>query len=610
MFDNYTVLVKIAMQNELSKGLLLMSGQFTKLNQQADLLHSKLQRIKSLAFSGGIMAGAGFAGLAVIAKTVKPAADYAHQLAQMNVSGMKHLEIVKATQAAWAGLKSTPTSSVTENLASIQHLRMVFGDTQHAIENMPVVQQIQGLLKSVKGARAGDESYEVAKALEMKGAVKTPDMFKGEANLMAKAIIASGGKVGASDFLSTFKYGRSATTGWSDDFTYKILPTLIQEMKTRGGSGGGGGGPGNALQSAYAAVVGGTVPQKALKVWQNIGMLDPSKVVWNKVGGAKGVAPGGIKGSEEFIANPYVWTQKYLVPSLIKAGYTTEAQQKQALQYLFPNRTAGFVMSQFVTQGWKFERDKKLIDQASGLEGYQKLLKNDPMLAQQALHAQWQSLLAILGYQLMPTLISGATKLTEGLMTLSLWVRNNEGKAKALMYAFAGLSTTLAISGTVLLITAGFAALKYSLALLAAPVLALSAPVLGITAAIGLLVYGLYKLWETLKSFFTTPLTAGQQQAIANGGPVALGAHAMTPGDMRVGFNPARLGFGGINTVKGAGRAPQAIQVASTINLDGRSIGKAVTEHIVGEASKPANHSGLFDVGMTQTPPMYNLRGY
>src|SRR5581483_10143561 len=145
----------------------------------------------------------------------------------------------------------------------------------------PVVQQLQAVLQNVRGGNAKDEAYTVARALEMKGAARNAGQFEAAADLMTKAIIASGGKVTAQDFLTAFKYGRAATLGWDDRFTFGILPTLIQEMKSAGGSGGAGG-PGNALMSAYAAVVGGTVPQKALKLWHKLGLLDPSKIVWDK----------------------------------------------------------------------------------------------------------------------------------------------------------------------------------------------------------------------------------------------------------------------------------------------------------------------------------------
>lgn len=468
MFEAYKIGIRLSLLNGVTGGLLSIFRQFQGLDKQLESTNRKLTETDKLLvgiqrrmIAGGAMMAVGGFGLGAVNKTVQAGREYAHQLALMNVAGMKHLEIVKATQAAWAANKALPTSSTTENLAAIRDLRMVFGDTQHAIEFMPAVQRAQAILQMARHGEGGNnraEAYEMAKALEMKGAVKSPQQFLAQADLMTKALVATGGKVGASDFLSAFKYGRTATADWNEAFTYSILPTLIQEMKNRGGSGSTGG-PGSALMSAYSAVVGGTIPQKSLKVWQKLGMLDPSKIVWTNAGEAKGVRPGGVRGASEFQSNPYQWAQDYLVPALKKAGYKTEEQQKQALQYLFPNRTAGFVMSQFVTQGWKFERDKKLIAQAQGFSAYDKLMKDDPEMAALALQKQWQNLLAILGFQIMPTVLKGMQWLIEKFTALSTWFSRHQTAATALMYSLAGLSAALFVSGAGLTIWGAFSLL-------------------------------------------------------------------------------------------------------------------------------------------------------
>ncbi len=473
MFEAYKIGVRLSLTNGITTGLMAIISQFRAFDKQVHSANNKLsdtekmlRGIKRQLLVGGAMMGGGALGFSLLDKTVNAGREYAHQLSLMNSAGMKHLEIVKATQAAWEAGKSVPTASVTENLAAIRDLRMVFGDTAHATAFMPSVQKAQAILQMFRHGEAGSgkaEAYEMAKALEMKGAVKTPEQFMSQADMMTRALVATGGKIGASDFLSAFKYGRAATSGWNDSFAYTILPTLIQEMKTKGGSGGGAGGPGNALMSAYSAVVGGAIPQKSLKVWQKLGLLDPSKVVWDKVGSAKGVAPGGIMGSDTFQASPYEWANKFLIPSLKKAGYQTEAQQKQVLQYLFPNRAAGFVMSQFVTQGWKFERDQKLIGQAQGFGAYQQLLKDDPEMAKLALHKQWESLLAILGYQVMPAVIKGTQWLIETISSLSKWFSENQTLAKMLMYSLAGLSAVLLVGGVGVTLWAAFSLIGVAL---------------------------------------------------------------------------------------------------------------------------------------------------
>ena len=599
-FDAYKIAISISLVNNVTSGLLGMSSQFTKVHGDAQKLQAQLDKIKLTMIKGGAMLGVGAFGLGMIGKTIEPAKEYTHQLALMNTAGMKHLEIVRATNAAWAASKSVPTSSASENLSTVRELRMVFGDTSHAIENMPVVQQLQAILRDVRGGGHGkDEAYEVAKALELKGAVKTPEEFKTQADLMAKAIVASGGKVGATDFLGTFKYGRSATAGWSDAFSYTILPTLIQEMKAAGGSGGAGG-PGNALMSAYAAVVGGTIPQKSLKIWQQLGLLDPSKIVWDKVGAAKGVAPGGIRGSSEFQANPYQWTQDFLIPALKKAGYQTEAQQKQAMQYLFPNRTAGFVMSQMALQPWKFERDQKLIAGAQGLGAYNQLLKTDPEMAQMAMHKQWESLLAIIGYQIMPVLIKGMLKAIEVMRDLAAFMQKHATAAKILVGAFTGLSAAMAFGGAVLLLKAAFMGLS-----LAIGSGAIGGGVIGLVSGLGRAFIGISTAVMTNPSVLALLAAAGVGVAAGTlvGKGINAGISAATGRDESLGgwLYDATHGDGGF--VKPAGGAKANVTVNTT--LDRRGFSSMVAGDLA-KAQFGGLGSGTYDLGIAQ--PGVNVR--
>jgi hypothetical protein len=633
MNEAYNVAIKLSLHNQVSAGLIGMSGQFSKLQAQATALQARLNSIRTLALTGvGLLAG-GAIGFHVLNKMIKPASEYQHQLVQLKNTGLENLQILQAQKAVWEDLRKVPTSSVSENVEAIRHLQMVFGTTKEGfketLEYLPTIQKIQGVLRSVRGHDTADESYELAKTLELKGAVKNPELFTSQANAMTKAIVASGGKVGASDFLMTMKYGRLAAQGWNDEFSYTILPTLIQEMKSRGGSGGGAGGPGNALQSMYAAVVGGTISQKSLKTWHSLDLLDSKKEVWNKVGSLKGVEPGGVKNWQQFMANPFEWSQKTLLPALIKAGYKSEEQQKQAIAYLFPNRTAGFIATQMVEQGWKFKRDQELIKQANGLGSYEELVKNDPQLAAMALHKQWESLMAILGYQVMPALLRAASALIPAIISLSQFFEKNQWAAKALVFSLVGLSAALAIGGTILLFVAAIKGLAIAFTIMSVPLLVLGAPILGIAAALGLLAYGAYQLWQTLKGINFKNLVNEFRQlwGILKFSPIGALIDAF-----KTLFNVIRGGVSGlVKGVLGIGseakpaigsnlgnlspKAPPVgkptasnvhantpIQVATNINLDGRMIARVVTDHQVNSALSTPNYSQGFDPSMAPTP--------
>lgn len=590
MFEAYKVGVTLALQNQVSAALGLIAREFIKTDAEAKKLQGTLKEIKLLGMTGMILGGAGFLGLGAIKAAVKPASEYVHQLELAKVAGMSQLEIAKATGSAWQATGKVMTTTASENLAAIRELRMVFGDTEHAIEHMATVQRLQAVLQTVRGGSAHDEAYTVAKALEMKGAVKNPAEFEAAADLMTKAIIASGGKVAAADFLSTFKYGRAATIGWDDRFTYSILPTLIQEMKSSGGTGGAGG-PGNALMSAYAAVVGGAVPQKALKVWQSLGLLDSSKIVWNKVGSAKGLRPGGIMGSETFQSDPYRWTQQFLVPALVKAGYDTEAKQRQVLQYLFPNRTAGFIMSQMALQGWKFDRDQKIIGQASGLSAYDELIRRDPVMAEKALGAQWENFKIALGKTIVPVLIPLLRSLTDALNGLATFTARHPTLTQGLMLTFTALSALATVGGGLLVGAAGLKLAGVALTTLTGLPLASAAAglgtlvgVIGSIVALGMAIANADKIGAMKYSPGNLIVEGGK----AIGGGLRAGWDWMTGDDWRGSYGPPPSG--------------KPVQVQTQVNLDGRQIARVVTHHQTNDASRaPASGSG-FDGRQSYVP--------
>ena len=587
MFEAYKVGVTLSLQNQVSGVLGFIARDFVKTDVEAKKLQKTLREIKLLGFSGALLGAAGFMGLEIIKGVVKPATEYVHQLQLAKVAGMQQLDIAHATTAAWETTGKVMTTTAAGNLAAIRELRMVFGDTQAAIEHMPVVQQLQAVLQNVRGGNSKDEAYTVAKALEMKGYVKNPAQFEGAADLMTKAIIASGGKVTGQDFLSAFKYGRSATIGWSDKFTFGILPTLIQEMKSAGGSGGAGG-PGNALMSAYAAVVGGTVPQKALKVWNSIGLLDQSKIVWDKVGSAKGLAPGGIMGSGLFQQNPYEWTQKYLVPALVKAGYDTEEKQRQVLQYLFPNRTAGFVMGQMTLQGWKFERDQKLIAEASGLSAFQLLIKNDPEMAYKALGAQWENLKTAFGVGIVPILIPMLRGLSTAFNSLARFAQEHPTLTQGLIVTFAALSTLATIGGGLMLAGAGLKLVGVAFTTLTGLPLA--------AAAIGLggLAVAITAVLAAIAPLAYHKEIAGWIDAHAPG----IGDTLLTASNFISGSKPNANGNRGF-APSGGGKP---INVQTQVNLDGRQIADVVSQHQYNASNSETSSGNGFDGRMSYVP--------
>ncbi|HZT82084.1 MAG TPA: hypothetical protein VFA26_17790, partial [Gemmataceae bacterium] len=324
-------------------------------------------------------------------------------------------------------------------------------------------------------------------------------------------------------------------------------------------------------------------------VWQQLSLLDPSKVVWDKVGSAKGVGPGGIMGSGLFQQDPYQWTQQFLVPALIKAGYDTQEKQRQAIQYLFPSRTAGFIMGQMAMQGWKFDRDQDLIRQAAGLSGYDALIRRDPDMAYRALGAQWENLKAALGITIVPVVISFIQKLTGALNALATFAQRHPTLTKGLMVTFTGLSALATIGGGLLIAGGAFKLIGVAMTTLTGLPLA--------TAATGL----------TALTAALAPLIA-TAAFIANHKSVAGWIDEKNPaiGDwLFKAFSPEEGAEAQYRRFHSAAppSSGKTIQVHTQLNMDGRTFARLVTQHQYYDMNRDLSSGSGFDSRLSFSPP-------
>lgn len=560
MFDAYKIGIKIAVTENVTKTLFGMMGAFKGVQKEADILTKKLNGLSKIkAITGTALLGVAGLSSIVLRKSVKPANDYLTQIDKMNIAGMKHAEIIKSVNQAWAIDKNVPTSNVSENLAAILQTRMVFGHTKDAIDFLSEIQKSQAVLRFVTGNNT-DESYELSKSLEMRGATKNLSEFSKQMNMMTKSIIASGGKVTPSDFLTTFKYGNSAAQGWSDFFTYEILPTAIQEVKSKGGSGGRAG---TALMSSMQAMVGGVISQKSLTTYHKLGLLDLSKEIFNKVGSLKGIEPMGIKGASLFVSNPFSWVDQYLRPALIKSGYNTPQKQQEILPYLFGNRTAQFIMGQFLLQPWKFQRDQRLIEQTKGLDQSYGIISKNPGVSYGAFNNQLTNLLTSIGKVFLPFFIRQLTGLNKILQTIISHGGNAEKFIK-------GFGIFMFVLGSAL--TALFS-----------PILATGMIVVGI-------VFAIVNVFEKLFAFFKTLP------------PILHAVGGLITHD----FNGS--GAASINPAKTFTKATGLNHVGD-VYIDGEKTGKIISRHQANAATKATNNISHFDTSMGLQNINYNFVG-
>lgn len=450
--DAYRIGVTIAMSSNAASVLGVIGKDLLGLSSAAKALESQLGLVK-IAAVGAMAALAGVGVLKGMWSLVDAGKELVQQQALMKTAGMSPLEVARATQEAWRIAGSVGTSSVAEVAKSIKELRMVFGETAEAIDHAEKVTKGKAIIDNVLGHGKGDQVFDMAKAAELKGVSMDPAKFDQMLDAFVKVANASGGKVLFSDFLSTFKYGRAATAGWDERFIGGILPTLIQEFKTSGGAGGAGG-PGNALMSAYQAVVGGVMTNKAAEEFAALKLVDPKKIIRTTTGSIKGIRPGGIAGSDMFQADPFQWVQDYLLPALIKKGITSPEGQREAVAHLFTNRTAQQVMSMFVTQQGRFLKDEELIHGAKGMESYEIMSRESPTMKMEKFTKAWENLMTALGVPLVDSAMKIIDKFTAVMVDIGQWAAHHPQLVGNIEKIAAAIGIGLAVGGTITLVGA------------------------------------------------------------------------------------------------------------------------------------------------------------
>jgi hypothetical protein len=366
------------------------------------------QRMQGLAQMGGMgwMIG-GIASGRLARSVARDTGEFEHQRAMLAVtSGMSPAEVDRAERAAMAA--RVPTMSAADNLKAIGELRMVFGSTEHALQNFTAVQRAAAMMKAVNPQMEGadGEAYQMARALEIKGVSQDPTHFNRLANMMVQAVNASRGKVTGSEFFAFTQYARGAALRLSDDFYTRVAPTLIQEMT--------GHSAGRAISALSQQLVGGKMTNKAAEEWVKLGLINKGAVISTKTGAVKGVRPGGLVDSAMLQEDPYAWIQKYLKPALAKKGITDPNKVGEELAHLFSNQYATQIAQILLTQAQRIEKDWKLIGDAPGTDAVYKMRTHDTTTAFADLNAGIRTMLGALGSPLAGEAIWAMNKLADG----------------------------------------------------------------------------------------------------------------------------------------------------------------------------------------------------
>lgn len=491
MVASYAIGVHLAMHDSVSAALGTIIGHMAGLQRHINTAQLGFNRLGvAIAGVGASLAGSGL--LSGMGALVKHGQELVNQQQTLRAAGLTQVEIAHSTARAWAVTRQVAGTTVADNLKAIGELRTVFGHLEEAEQFLPHFQRLAVTLGAVTGRDPGNAAYQAARFMELTGGVFRPgtrdvDPAAMQRNMerMTQVVVATHGRVGPQELLNFAQQAGQYARGMSPEALYGTLPTVIQAM--------GGHRAGTAVTAMGQMVTGGILPQRIVADLQRFGLIDMSKVTKTRTGVR--VGPGGIRGSERFMADPFGWFTEVFMPALEKGGVRTQKEFLEWIGRLFGRQTAQRLGAEFYQGLQQIMRDKHLIAQAlTGGAGWEEIQKR-PDIAFKALHASLENLLTALGAPAVPVAAKAALTLARGINALAGVAERHPDLAKTLTLMTAGLGAGLVAIGGLAVAIAAIGAVGTLPAL----------GILGFLTALPAAIYGLTRVpWETVGTALAT----------------------------------------------------------------------------------------------------------
>lgn len=449
-FEAYSVAVKLSLINHVSAGMLMISKSLATTGQDVDKLNAKLASIGKQGAIGGLMVAGGLGIAAMFKAPLDEAKKFQNEVERFRSLGLG--DKVTSDAVKFASGMDTYGTSIRENLGLLRDAQTVFGDFHEAQMVVPLLSKMKFANAALYGDEGGamkDRAFmDMLKVIEMRGGLASKEAFYSQANMIQQVQTATGGRVGANEYLNFIKTGGVAAKGMKDANFYYNMEPLIQEM--------GGFRVGTGLMSGYQNLVQGRTTARAANELMRIGMLDPKMVDYDKAGRIKQIKPGAVKGTELMVESPYEWMKTVMLPAFASKGITERQAILNEIGAIFTNRTASNLYSTMYTQMANIDKNIKLNAGAAGIDELEKNAKNTLSGKQIEFGSKWRDLMLNLGAVVLPLAIKALDKLNPALKDLSIWMNDNQGKVKGFAYALLGLSTFLITGGLInMLIAAG-----------------------------------------------------------------------------------------------------------------------------------------------------------
>jgi hypothetical protein len=466
----YTVGVRLVAYNEAHGALAAVASQMLNLHHLVNNTNLALGRFR-MALGGMAAAFAGDHIVRSMAKIVDHGGELLKIQNQMRAGGWNATDTEHATDKAFKLSAQYRTISTAQILEMQKEMAPVLGDRHHAYEIAEVMTKMQvsmqGVLGTEKAASFNKQIRDAVRAGELSGNALQPERFEKYLETMTRALNAFGGTVTPSDFFMATKYGRAASLNWSDRFTGEVLPTIMQEL--------GSNSSGTAFMTMYSAIIGGRMRQKSIDKWDELGLIDRTKLDPNNLtaeGRIKSISPQAFVGSRMMMTDPDKWISEVVLPAMIKKGVLSpagleaikagnikegagEEARKQITEYvalLFGDRTAAGMADILALQLRKLDRDAKLVREAD--KDGSRFMTDDYNMSKTAVSTQWEQLSQVLAGPMMKEATDALNALAKGISGFREELRTMPAVTTAAVKGIMAFGAALVLLGTGLLISA------------------------------------------------------------------------------------------------------------------------------------------------------------
>lgn len=619
MLELFHIMTRFTIRDGVSRGLLTLSGRFTKADREAKRLQKRIDKIRTTMLAGAGLTFMGALGLRATAKMLKPAAEYLHTMTQAHAVGMKQVEVANLVAAAWRTTAKVQTVSVTEALQMGISLRRILGSATRATTLLPEMARFKTAFIMAKesgklgtGADATQMVYTAAKAAEMAGATGSKAAFDKFMNNMIRVTVGTAGKVTPMMYMGLLKYARGAGMALDEKTLFRTAPILMEEMALgKGGAGGGArGGPGAVFNAWNRMLVQGVMTKSTLANFESLGLIKGAGPLTAKeaakyknlykdllkhpgmVGAAAQNKLMGLPlvGGGMAAADPIGWIFKYLEPALRKKypGLERKDLAAKASLYFKGNSLAAWLATNVIARPFAIHKEIKMLGGVPATAALMGLSRTDPNSAAGRIKAQWTNLMTAIGIPMMTLLIPAGNALADVLGKLAQLFKKFPALALGLVSAFGALSASMAIGGVVLLLRGAFLGLNVALEAVGVT-MTVGAMATGI-GEIALALMALYEAvthWKEIIAFLKTkPMDVTKGLSWSWHKPHA----AILHGDKAAAANSSGIHI----------RPHTDHHAEGHVFIDGKKIGRVLTQYIGNNMSKASqNQRSSFDMGLS-----------